>query len=97
MANICSNTFYACSEDRQNIDTIINFFHDWPYAEIEDSDTSVDVYFDSKRAFPEKEMTELYDLIPNKDDLYARCLSVEYGMDYVAYWKCNEEGWYQEV
>lgn len=48
MSNPCDNTLYAYSEDRQNIDTIINFFHDWPYASIEDSDTSVDIYFDSR-------------------------------------------------
>lgn len=40
MANICDNTLYVYSEDRQNIDTIINFFHNWPYAETEDGDTT---------------------------------------------------------
>ena len=93
MANICDNTFYAYSEDRQNIDTIINFFHDWPYAEIEDSDISVDVYFDSKWTFPEEEMNKLYEFIPNKADIYMRCLSYEFGNLYHALWVCDENGW----
>lgn len=45
----------------------------------------------------EKRRKVTHKRLASKDDLYARCLSVEYGMDYVAYWKCNEEGWYQEV
>lgn len=97
MSNPCDNTFYACSEDRQNIEAIINFFNGWSYADIEDSGESVDVYFESRWDFPEEEMKKLYESLPNKEDIYMRCLSVEYGMDYVAYWKCNEEGWYQEV
>lgn len=93
MSNICSNTFYTCSEDRQNIDTIINFFYDWPYAEIEDSDTSIDCYFESKWTFPEAEMNELYEKLPNKDDINMRCLSVEYGCLYHALWVCDKDGW----
>ena len=93
MANICTNLMQACSEDRQNINVVINFFHDWPYAEIEDSDTSVDVYFDSKWTFPEEEMNKLYESIPNKADIYMRCLSYEFGNLYHALWVCGENGW----
>ena len=97
MSNPCSNTFYAYSEDRKNIEAIIKFFNEWPYSDIEDSGESVDVYFESRWDFPEEEMKKLYESLPNKEDIYMRCLSVEYGCDYVAYWKCNEEGWYQEI
>lgn len=97
MSNICNNTFYAHSENKENISVIVNFFEEWPYADIEDRGDSVDVYFDSKWVFPEEEMDNLYKSIPNKDSIYMRCLSVEYGLDYVAYWKCYEDGWYQEV
>lgn len=93
MANICDNTFYACSEDRQNIDTIINFFHDWPHVDIEDSGESVDVYFDSRWVFPEEEMNKLYESLPNKEDIYMRCLSYEFGNLYHALWVCDENGW----
>lgn len=93
MANICDNTLYACSEDRQNIDTIINFFHAWPDADVESCEDCVDVYFESRWVFPEEEMKKLFDSIPNKDDIYMRCLSVEYGCMYHALWECNENGW----
>ena len=93
MANICTNLMQACSEDRQNIDTIINFFHNWPYAEIKDSGESVDVYFDSNWTFPENRMNELFNLIPNKADIYMRCLSYEFGNLYHALWVCDENGW----
>lgn len=93
MSNPCDNTLYAYSEDRQNIDTIINFFNNWPYADIEDSDTSVDVYFESRWVFPEEEMKKLYDSIPNKDDIYMRCLSYEFGNLYHALWVCDENVW----
>ena len=39
-------------------------------------------------------MNRLYEGIPNKEDIYMRCLSVEYGCLYHALWICeNEEGW----
>lgn len=93
MANICNNQMYIYSKDRQNINTVINFFHNWPYSGIEDSDTSVDVLFDSKWTFPEEEMNKLYESIPNKADIYMRCLSYEFGNLYHALWVCDENGW----
>lgn len=93
MANTCTNQMYIYSEDRNNMETIINFFHDWPYAEIEDSDTSADIYFDSKWVFPEEEMNRLYKMIPNKSDIYMRCLSYEFGNLYHALWICDKDGW----
>lgn len=97
MANICSNTLYAYSEDSENIKTINEFFDNWPDADVEACEDCVDVYFESRWVFPEEEMKKLFDSIPNKDDIYMRCLSVEYGCDYVAYWKCSENGWYQAL
>lgn len=93
MANICSNQMYVYSEDRTNIKTVLDFFHDWPYAEKEDSGESADIYFDSKWVFPEEQMNELFNLIPNKDDIYMRCLSYEFGNLYHALWVCDEDGW----
>lgn len=93
MANICTNQMYIYSKDRNNIKIALDFFHNWPYAEIEDSDTSIDVYFDSKWVFPEEKMNELFSLIPNKDDINMRCLSYEFGNLYHALWVCDEDGW----
>lgn len=97
MANICDNALYAYSKDRKNINTIIEFFNNWAYATVEDHNESIELYFDSKWVFPEEEMCKLHEAIPNKDDIYMRCLSVEYGLDYVTYWKCNKDGWYQQI
>lgn len=97
MSNICDNTLYACSDDSNNIKVIKEFFNSWGDANIDYDDDSIDVYFESRWIFPEKEMKELFDSLPNKDDIYMRCLSVEYGCDYVAYWKCDENGWYQKL
>lgn len=97
MANICDNVLYAYTEDPKNIETIKEFFDSWHDADCEIDDCDVDVHFGSKWDFPEKEMRELYEFLPNKNDIYMRCLSVEYGCDYVAYWKCDSDGWYQVI
>lgn len=93
MANICDNTFYAYSKNRKNIEVIINFFRNWFYSEIDDSNTSIDIYFQSKWVFPEEHMINLYESIPDKSDIYMRCLSAEYGLMYHALWECDEFGW----
>lgn len=93
MANICDNIYSAFSRDKENINTILNYFHNWPYSEIENSGESVDVYFSSRWTFPEKEMNELFEIIPNKDDIHMRCLSYEFGNLYHALWICDEDGW----
>lgn len=97
MANICQNTFYAVSNDINNINYINNFFdshlvyYDSGYIE----DDCVEVYFDSKWTFPREMMQELIDGIPNRDDIYMRCLSVEYGCEYVEFnkWEGNTDNW----
>lgn len=93
MSNPCSNTFSAYSKDRKNIETIIKFFNEWPYSDIDDSGESVDIYFDSRWTFPEEKMNELFEIIPNKDDIHMRCLSYEFGNLYHALWICDEDGW----
>lgn len=101
MANICSNEFYAYSNDYNNIKHITKFFERWDCygdAKIANYEVSIDVDFNSKWVFPEEEMKKLFESIPNKDDIFMRCLSVEYGCDYVAYWKCvDEDSWSQVV
>lgn len=94
MANICDNTLYAESDDNENIQAIINFFESWNEANVVYEDGNfIEVYFDSKWSFPEKEMNNLFDNIPNKSDIYMRCLSVEWGNYYHAMFVCNNEGW----
>lgn len=101
MANVCSNEFYAYSNNYDNIEHITKFFEKWNCygnAEIINDETSVDVDFNSKWVFPEEDMNELFNSILDKNDIYMRCLSVEFGNDYMAYWKCKDEtGWYQHT
>lgn len=95
MANICENTFYAISDDRNNLDIILDYFKDGEFEfDYDDRGDCIYVYFSSEWVFPESEMQELYEKIPNKSDIYMRCLSVEYETEYHALWKCkNKNGW----
>ena len=92
MANICDNTLFISSEDEQNIQKALEFLDD--YGIFYESDRySIDVWFETKWTFNESLMSELYDIIPNKSDIFMRCLSVEYGALYHALWVCDENGW----
>lgn len=94
MANICSNEFYCTSENEENLKYVEKFLNENFDADAEIYDDSIDAYFSSKWVFPEELMDKMYEGLPDKEDFYARCLSVEYGCDYVAYHKCEEGGWY---
>ena len=93
MANLCDNTFYAYTEDSANVEVIKSFFDSWHDADCEVDGEQIDVYFSSKWDFPKEEMDNLFKAIPNKNDIYMRCLSVEYGCLYHALWICDEDGW----
>ena len=96
MANICTNTMYVESETRENLDVVITFFNNnIKYYDHEDNGYSIDIFFDSKWVFPEELMEELFEAIPNKSDIYMRCLSVEYGCMYHALWYCDKDGWHE--
>lgn len=94
MANICDNTLYVQSDNRENLETVRKFFDEnFEYYDCDDSGDCLDIFFDSKWTFPENLMKELFDAIPDKSDIYMRCLSVEYGCMYHALWYCDENGW----
>lgn len=96
MANICDNQFYAYSEDPENIECILNFFNDWDnVCHGESTEDTIELYFESKWEFPEELMQKLFESIPDKSDIYMRCLSVEYGCMYHALWYCDEDGWHE--
>ena len=96
MANICTNTMYVESETRENLDAVITFFNsNLKYYDYEDDGDSLYISFDSRWVFPEELMEELFEAIPNKSDIYMRCLSVEYGCMYHALWYCDENGWHE--
>lgn len=95
MANICDNTFYATSVDENNIKYIKNFLQEeFDYIDIYEDSDFIEAYFESRWVFPENIMKDMFEGIPNKNDIFMRCLSVEYGDLYHALWVCeNEEGW----
>lgn len=97
MANICTNDFYFCSEDESNVKYVFKFIDEHFDHWCEAYSDYVEGGFDSRWTFPEHLMNEMYKGIPNKSDVYARCLSYEYGCDYVEYWKMDEEGWYNRL
>lgn len=95
MANICDNTFYVTSQDKNNIDYIEKFLQEeFDYIDIYKDSDFLEAYFESRWVFPENIMKDMFKGIPNKNDVFMRCLSVEYGDLYHALWICeNEEGW----
>lgn len=91
MANICENIFYA-SASEETIKIISNFLMEHFDADVDCQVDELYAYFDSRWTFPEEEMEELFNSITDKEELYMRCLSVEYGCMYHALWECDEEG-----
>lgn len=95
MANICDNTFFAYSECEENLKHIYEFIGEHFDSDLEYYDgTNVEGYFTSRWVFPEEHMKDMFESMPNKEDIYMRCLSVEYGCLYHALWVCDgEDGW----
>jgi len=96
MANVCENNFYAYSENKENIKVVKEFFQNWHYdgeAVIEGDDETLQVFFSSPWTFPEDDMNKLHDSIPDKDDIYMRCLSHEFGGLYHDLLLDDGEGW----
>ena len=97
MANICNNTFYAISENEENINYIHDFFEnsDYIYDLGFKEYNEIEIYFESKWTFPGDFMQDLINNIPYKEDIYMRCLSVEYGCEYVAFnkWEGDTDHW----
>lgn len=97
MANICNNEFYASSENSENIKIISDYISKNFNCYLEENDGSIEGWFESRWDFPYNSMVEMFNLLPDKNNIYMRCLSVEYGCDYVDYWKCTDEtGWYSK-
>lgn len=65
------------------------FYGDITY---EDEDI-VEGYFDSRWNFPNEEFEEI---IPEGTEVYFRCLSEEYGCEYVAMNVYSDGGWHTE-
>lgn len=92
MANICENHMRIYGSEK-NLEYIDKFFDNWADVDWYD-DESMEIIFESRWDFPEEQMKDLYNNLPDKeDDIYITCLSVEYGNLYHALWVCDKEGW----
>lgn len=85
MANICYNQFYISfnEEDRDEvIKRITDLFNEKLDGEITGLDSDyVEGYFDSRWVFPMHVFENIFDDLNN---IYMRCLSEEYGYNYIA-------------
>ena len=93
MANMCENILFISTEDESNIQEIINFLKKYDFNYEVNDEWTIDAWFETRWTFNEDLMNELFNSIPNKEDIYMRCLSVEYGCLYHALWICDEHGW----
>jgi hypothetical protein len=94
MANICDNELHVVTNDPKNREEIIKFFEDeWEYVITDQYDDYIEIHFDSRWCFPEKEMNDLFEKLPNKNDIDMSCLSVEWGCYYCAFHTLGNNGW----
>lgn len=100
MANICENKFYIGSENRETIETVSKklkvIFTERLNGEITwEDDGFIEGYFDSKWVFPDIIFKKIFKDIKD-DTLYMRCLSEEYGCEYVAMNIYRDGDWREE-
>lgn len=98
MANICTNTFYiGCKSEKIN-EAIINKLENLFTTKLDGEVTYIDPlfiegYFNSKWDFP---MYIFKDFFNEFEDVYMRCLSEEYGINYVAMNIYRDGNWLDE-
>lgn len=102
MANICENKFLLYNEGNEEdfkrvkhrLIEAIGFGDEEFYGEItyEDEDI-VEGWFESRWSFPDEEFEAM---IPEGTEVYFRCLSEEYGCEYVAMNVYRDEAWETE-
>ena len=99
MANICDNKFYITCDDSKILDAIVtklNQTFNYLDGEITYIDqNSIEGYFDSKWNFPEHIFKNFFDEF-NDDTIYMRCLSEEYGCNYVVMNIYEDKSWKSE-
>lgn len=97
MANIATNLFYINSGSKENVDFVLSkiseYFSNIFYTYQEDN--SAELEFESTWNFPEEEMSGIFEDLPDKEDIYMRCLSYEFGTLYHSLWVCDKEGWHE--
>ena len=100
MANICDNKFYICSDNEDTIKSVINkfetLFEDVFEGSIDYEDSNViEGWFSSKWDFPMSIFQNFFEEYDD-DSIYMRCLSEEYGCQYVAMNVYSDGAWWSE-
>lgn len=94
MANVCDNSFYANSQNKKNLEYIKDFLTEHFDVYFEESDDQIlEAEFGSRWTFPKELMEEMFQNLPDKLDIYLRCMSVELGCSYHELWENNGSGW----
>ena len=89
MANICDNKFYISFGNEENAELINDKLEDLFENHLYDGDITyadesvIEGWFESRWSFPEDIFEHFFDDIDD-DEIYFRCLSEEYGLNYVA-------------
>ncbi|MGY0427171.1 MAG: hypothetical protein ACWIPI_10165 [Polaribacter sp.] len=98
MANICTNIFFCSSESKnvlQQIEEYLQETFDTYHLEVDNN--FLEAEFNSKWSFPMKEMEKLTTNLKEDEDLYMRCLSYEFGCDYVEYMIFEKGEWNSNI
>lgn len=95
MANVCENELRVFSENPDNISKVMEFFKEnWNYYDFDEVDSeNLTIYFDSKWDFPELQMIDLVNNLPDKENVSMTCLSTEWGNMYAEFHYFNGQHW----
>lgn len=88
MANICENKFLIACDDEEVMEKINNkleelFSNTLDGEIVYEGNTVIEGFFDSRWCFPDEIFDDFFDEFED-DSIYMRCLSEEYGCEYVA-------------
>ena len=100
MSNICDNKFLISCEDEEVLEQISNKLEKLFENELEgeityEDEMIIEGWFDSRWNFPDEIFKNFFDEF-NDDTIYMRCLSEEYGCNYVAMNIYKDKSWKSE-
>jgi UV DNA damage repair endonuclease len=95
MSNCCNNEIYVQSKDENNIKYVEDYItKNFCFADLYcDGPDYIEMAFESKWTFPDELMMEMTKDIPNKEDIYIRCMSIELGNYYHELWVFENNEW----
>ena len=99
MANICENKFLIACDNEEILEKISNkleeLFNDVLDGEITYEDNMIiEGFFDSRWCFPDEAFNNFFTEFED-DSIYMRCLSEEYGCQYVAMNVYKDSSWWE--